>query len=366
MLYDTIAQSFITLKTLATYQGYGVDDNHRKFIHYAKQFGASSITGIYKLSEYDKIPDKFKEQMNNAVNESNNIRAIKAHTMSDDELSAFYTAPGAFDKDGDLNMCSFADQIQIIARDVKSIIKPGLVPAIVSLGLAKPFSKSIYEVSDNQNFTLNGTLKFEDDAHTEIVEYKFYKEDCVMYLIGEITKDTNINKRGVLNESVCSLMNIATALYCIGKYRKDIGDTLEPYNGITNDKVEPDRFHFLRSQSYSSRGRVKISLALDKLNCDPYLIGEVFDTDFYTLLRFKTIRDAMDFFDKAVLQYTDIHYGWSNLVNGIANGITMSDSDTLVARPRSLILRGLPNGYPTVEDSLGIFDILAKQPNNKI
>jgi hypothetical protein len=318
MIYDIISEKFIIMDSNIEYSN-NYTDFEGNYLYLPYDVGDSSIREIYDLNDFDKIPDKFFEQIVDAVHSTDNLRVLKANTCSSDELTAIYNKSGAFDVDGNMKLAVFTDQIHIAFKDVNSMLRPGFLAALAELGFIKPFSKSLFDVTGDADFYPNGRLELQDNVHTKIVEFLCSKESTDKFVMGEVNDNTDANARGKLYESIISLKNIATALFEIGEYRAKYKNTREPYNGITDNKVDPARFAFLRSYSHVGTERIKTSVAIDKLNCDIYFIGERWDYDFYTLFRFKNIQDALEIFKKKILCDSRERYNFGSMLETIAS-----------------------------------------------
>ena len=167
--------------------------------------------------------------------------------------------------------------------------------------------------------------------------------------------------------------------------KKSMVGTGNPLNYITNEEIKASRFMIMVSHgaSYGSRDML-ISLALDKYNCDPYIIVQGrYDSDDYckTLFRFKHILYAIDFLEKRI---SNSDWAFRNLCSSLYKGIeddSTSDRDSSSSvrislyngikdgkerlwTIRNLILQNFPNNleYPGPDIDAELLEQLAKQP----
>lgn len=152
-------------------------------------------------------------------------------------------------------------------------------------------------------------------------------------------------------------------MYISGEARANSVDT--PYCKISNDRINIDKFICLStaiSEDFNTN-KIKILLAIDKINCDAYLLGEWMDIEFYTILRFKNIELGIRYFNK--LKRTD----GKNTLNLCASAVNILRGDTgyvgdfnKILLCRKEVMKGVPNNYPFFSANEALLNILAKQP----
>jgi hypothetical protein len=181
-----------------------------------------------------------------------------------------------------------------------------------------------------------------------------------------------MSDKSVIKVSCIQPKDIITTSEIISDHRaKYSGDTsMLPDLGIQNEAVNIDKYLVLSTMICSTMfNRTKILLALDRYNADTYIIYEINDMEFYTLLRFKQFNDAFEFMQViSSIDLAEKEYGMKvnllsqsmSVIRKIEGADGPRDNKDLV-KIRDCIMKGIPNNFPYTGCGIKLMNQLAKQ-----
>ena len=347
LLYDTVQQMFIEVSGHYWWSGYSTGR-----IIVIKD---AVVQNIYKLEQINEINKQYFELFT-SYNRSEQVNNdIRLNSMTKEEIDRMFNDASQFDADGNEEICVLADYIY--ANDIKS--KDELDGKIAPLLFETEFFVEY-------NGSINKCEKRE--FKREFMPLKHSSNMLLCYsdsnmngceIAGIVTSKTSKTKNGTLKVSMVPLNRIILALYSIGSKRANNNDMEMAPCQITNKPINIDNFAviYTRSDSFFNRNGLKYLLALDKLNGDCYLICEYWDTEFYTLFRFKSILIGYNIIRNAEgRKMSDLR----NLAEFEFKGST-SYNDSSFKEVRDAIMNGFPNCYPYCGQGVQLFKALAKQ-----
>lgn len=348
LFYDLIGQKFVEMQGIFEWMHLGTGKN--KIIGIIKY----RIERIYDLKDITSSDvEYFKYWLKSNKNEQL-YNMIKLNSMSKDKIDSMFNDITQYDLDGNQELCLLADYIY--KNNIRNIVEMNNIAAdyLLSTTLFDDFKPSI-SACDKKNYKKKVTPL--DVPGKMLLHYITDESDLFgnYELLAIIDSKTSTTKGNTLRLSRLSINSIIASLYCCGEYRAHYLNTTKPTCKITNDKINIDEYTVigtLASRNLANNG-FKFLIALDKLNCDVYLLLELWDMDFYKLFRFKDIHDLLIWLLKC------------NKTELMQLGITITDHDykkeSTYTEVRNAILDGYPNCYPYVLTNGDLFKILAKQ-----
>lgn len=342
LFYDIIEQKFIEVVAKFKFRGSKIEN-----------INMYTVINVYDLSDINKIDKQYFSEMTEALNDKSTNNAIELASLDNELIERAYNDINNYDINGNKNIMDLADAIY--KYNIDDVAKLNIQSANVLL------QSEFFELSE---LTMNKIRK-EDKTYKIEFAKQLHNSDALFiqcrvnkdnYIMGVIQPDTLMNKKGILYHSVISMKDMLKTLWIIGEHRSIGNDT--SLNKIVNTKINVDNFVFIKTLCDNQDG-LKYDIALDKFNGDAYVIGEQWDSDFYTLFRFKHLLDAYNFL------YTTFDGGISVLRGLCMKIISDKDSSNCTARRlyknRESIINGLPNNFPYLDDPCDIMDKLSKQ-----
>lgn len=326
-------------------------------------FQQINVVRVYTLDEINQIDQKYFKSFPlycmNRDDKTNNI--IKLMSMSKAECDEAYNNKENYDTEGDMNLCYLGELIyQHNITSVDDLIqKPGLLKRVFDTHVYQDAPVSLREIKNKPEV-------YTKDIVTQLSNGKEFLMQFVaagsMYVVGTLTGTTPMSSKKVFKYSFISLQGVIRLLYNIG-YARSCG--VQPKLGITDKNIhEISDFHFLNAiafNNYNTTG-IKVHIAIDKANGDSYLIGEVWDTTYITLFRFKSYFDAMNFITTAKNDKR-LENALENLVDCLSYGRdSRFEYTNALMSIRRQIMDGLPNNYPYIDAFPNLVARLAKQP----
>ena len=343
-----------------------------KFIELSAIFELSSYTKegntIYRhenLSSFKviKIADNISDFDNRYLNEMRAVYAdkiinnmTKLIKTSADEINSLFSNIDYYDINSSVDICIAADEVysQNI-RDINSANRE-VIRFILKSGLLSPINLSLNacnkKYSTKRLYQMQGTT----DVIIEYTTGEDTKISSNSYISGLISMDTSMGSTKVMYISEKPLNDIIGTLYTLGYCRAS--NSYKPLNRIVNERVNPDNFIFYAP--YSITTGKKFHLAFDRANGDAYIIADIWDSDFYTLFRFKNARYAREFMLN--ITYNRRRRYSIQIMENIINSSTDINTGNNLFRDRNLVLDGFNDKYPYIWDSIEFFETLAKQP----
>jgi hypothetical protein len=103
---------------------------------------------------------------------------------------------------------------------------------------------------------------------------------------------------------------------------------------------------------------IKIHVAFDKTNADVYTILDSWDSDFYSIFRFKKYSDAIDFVVKTNYQHTHSFFNFARYFDNRYGEYKPEECISL----HEMIMNGFPNNFPYMGKMKDLANKLKKQP----
>ena len=348
LFYDTLGQKFVEMKGIFSWLHLGT--NKHRIIGVVKY----RIERIYDLKDITSSNVEYFKCWLRANKDEQLYNMIKLNSMSKDKIDAMFNDVTQYNLDGNQELCLLADYIY--KNNIRNIANMTSIAVdyLLSTTLFEGFKPSI-SACDKKNY-VKKVIPL-DIPGKMLIHYITNESDLLgnYELLAIIDSKTSITKSNVLKLSRLSINSIITSLYCCGEYRAHYLKTMKPTCKITDDKINIDEYTVI--ETFTSRNLTnsgfKFLISLDKLNCDVYLLLELWDMDFYKLFRFKDIHDLLIWLLK------------SNKSELMQLGTTIVDYNSnrtsTYTEVRNAILDGYPNCYPYVLTNSDLFKILAKQ-----
>lgn len=357
LLYDLINSKFI--ECVATLD-FSDDDNEK-----VSRVNIRSVKCIYDLSDINKIDKEYFEWLLNGFNNrlSNNI--LKSMILSDSDIQKIKTDMNNYDLDGDTSITYISELIYQNKIDTvdKLLQNKSMIQRLLDSHMYDNANISMNYLKKNSNVYQNILMKSVINSDNILMEYAAkLKDGNNIYITGLADGTTTMSSKKFLKGGYIKLQRMLNMLNSIGAYRESYNGKHKPY--IDNERINTDSFYYVLSKSlkmYRIHG-IKLHLAIDLYNADTYLIGDVWDTDFYKLFRAKSYQLGLRLF-KTFTDENQEHMQSSliTILNYIHSNTPCRPSDG-IQQLREDILNGLPNNIPYTGTMLAFADILAKQP----
>lgn len=355
LYYDVVDSLFVEMSSLVDYK---VDVDTKVKIKNREYF---KIKNIYKLSEIDKIDKQYFAEYKKAINNKINNNGIRLLSVSKQDMDNMFNDASQFDVNGDKEVWQLADTVFKSEVQSANTLKPGIMEKLLKTTLVEQIEISMNKCN-KKNY--DKKLYIIENSDKVVIEYTTNIKNSIgntTYIIGLIDGNTRLSDTKVLYASERSLNSLIQTLYLIGAERDINKDIKTPLNKITNEKINPDAFIFaftFMTLDFSTTG-LKIHLAFDRMNGDSYILADIWDTDFYTIFRFKNYKDAKETFARMVKSTKDQNEVLDiiNKINDVYTGVIHN----ALYKIRNTILEGYPNNYPYIYYDLDLFNKLAKQ-----
>lgn len=322
-----------------------------------KEIDMYTVVNIIDLIDIDKLDKQYFTELDEAFNDESTNNIIELASLSNETIENIHNDMSNYDITGNKNIMDLADAVYKYNIDDAAKLNVQSANALLH--------SDFFELSD---LTMNNIRKedkrYKFEFGTQLYNSKSmflqYRVNQDNYIMGVINNDTLMNKKGILYHSILSMREILQTLWLIGEHRSNGNDT--SLNKITNTTINPDNFVFIKTlcDNMIERNGIKYDIALDRFNGDNYIICEQWDSDFYTLFRFKHLIDAYDFLHKIFINnLSTLRQSAKKLV---CNEYNMNQNADSISEARSLIINGIPNNYPYISDPCHIMDKLSKQP----
>lgn len=346
LFYDLIEQKFIEVIAKFEFSANKIEE-----------IDMYTVVGIIDLADINKIDKRYFAELDEALNDETTNNIIELASLSDEIIENMHNDMSNYDITGNKNIMDLADAVY--KYNIDDVAKLNVQSANALL------HSDFFELSD---LTMNNIRK-EDKRYKFEFGTQLYNSESLFiqyrvnqdnYIMGVISNDTLMNKKGILYHSILSMREILQTLWLIGEYRSNGNDT--SLNKIANTTINPDNFVFIKTlcDNMIDRNGIKYDIALDRFNGDTYVICEQWDSDFYTLFRFKHLLDAYDFLHK--IFFNNLSTLRQSAKKLVYNEYNMNQNADSISNTRSFIINGLPNNYPYLSDPCHIMDKLSKQP----
>lgn len=346
LFYDLIEQKFIEVIAKFKFSANKIE-----------RIDMYTVVDIIDLADINKLDRQYFAELDEAFNDESTNNIIELASLSNETIENIHNDMSNYDITGNKNIMDLADAVY--KYGINDVAKLNVQSANALL------QSDFFELSD---LTINNIRK-EDKRYKFEFGTQLYNSESLFiqyrvnqdnYIMGVISNDTLMNKKGILYHSILSMREILQTLWLIGEHRSNGNNT--SLNKISNNTVNPDNFVFIKTlcDNMLDRNGLKYDIALDKFNGDAYVICEQWDSDFYTLLRFKHLLDTYDFLHNIFFNNKNTLRSSSKKL--ICNDNSMSQNSDSISKARSLIINGLPNNYPYISDPCHIMDKLSKQP----
>ena len=382
LFYDCVQQKFLEIRGEYTWS----DEKNTRII--ALKNG--TIQNIYDLSDFDKIDKRYFEGIRhyNSSDRTNNL--IRYASSTREEIRKMFKDESQYDTDGNVVLCVLADYIYKNKITSKNELNIKLLQALLSNNLFLDYYNSIkwckqkgseIKLSDikgtssklfscfNEGYNLISKITrqeillcYDKSQHSS---YNLYLIEDMKFEILCIVNDATIETKKIqLKICPMPLNDLIKALYTVGERRANNPNKDKAACKITNKKVDMSNYVILYTMKLTAgiENRKELLLALDKLNCDTYLIIGYSSKYFYTLLRFKDIISGFNLIRcKSGVTSSDFEKLADS--NFISEAYTKSSE---LQEVRDAIMNGYPDNYPYTGRQEEIFKSLAKQPRRNI
>lgn len=291
-----------------------------------------------------------------------------------------------YDTDGNIELCVLADYIyknKIISKDELDI---KALKALLSNRFFIDYNSSINSCkrkgSEIKLSDIKGTSSKLLSCYTNGID-KYAESDFIFDKLGIrrdlrsaknirlfynmmyeilciVDEKTSKTKKIKFKASAIPLDRFIEALYTVGERRANNPNNDKAACKITNNKIDISNYVILCSINITAgiKNRKELLLALDKLNCNIYLIIGYDNKYFYTLFRFKNIVSGYNLMScKCGVTSCDLEkLADDNFIN------KNSTKNSELQEVRDAIMNGYPNNYPYIGNYLEMFKSLAKQP----
>ena len=315
-----------------------------------------TIVSKHKFSEIKQLP--CIEIMINAGETVEIKQALNNLMLDNKEKQAIIDNINNYDIDGDKQLKELSELIFNNGINDFSKLSFNLMSLMFNTDFFEDTDLTLNNVNNDTNYQFKAIKQFEG-TQTVLIIYKDKENNN--YLSALASPSTPMNKSGFIKRSFFGPEAIMQALYIMGN--SIVNSMEQPYCKISNNKINIDNFLCLRTihSKYFSLNGIKLHLALDKLNCDSYIIGEYLDTDFYALLRFKKLSYCNKYFESLTSTLSSELESCTNLMYKLMRP-NSSDSKNTVIKVREEIMAGVPNNYSFHSQNNKLFNVLAKQP----
>ena len=378
LFYDCVQQKFLEIRGEYTW---GDEKNTR-----IMALKNGTIQNIYDLSDFDKIDKRYFEGIRyyNSSDRTNNLIRYASSTRQD--IARMFNDTSQYDTDGNVVLCVLADYIYKNKITSKNELNIKLLQALLSNNLFLDYYNSIkwckqkgseIKLSDikgtssklfscfNEGYNVISKiirqeilLCYDKSQHSS---YNLYLIEGMKFEILCIVNDATIETKKIqLKICPMPLNDLIKALYTVGERRANNPNKDKAACKITNKKVDMSNYVILYTMKLTAgiENRKELLLALDKLNCDTYLIIGYSSKYFYTLLRFKDIISGFNLIRcKSGVTSSDFEKLADS--NFISEAYTKSSE---LQEVRDAIMNGYPDNYPYTGRQEEIFKSLAKQP----
>lgn len=361
LFYDLHREEFIELNSRCKFKV----NNKASFV--MDGFLSFKIVSMTKLEDIDNIDKKYFRETIEASKDKQLLNILKLASLTEEELNSTYDVNN-YDLDGNKLLCRAADELYKCSLRNLDNINRNQLDALNKLLQTDMFRSEKISISNcEKKMYTNNLYNVEGvGGGVKVVTYKIDSKystnsNSESYATAIKTPKTPLSSGSVLKISDLPIETIVKTLYYIGKYRYNMNYSKSKNNGISNDKINIDDFECMRTItfSYGYARNMKVHLALDKLNCDAYLLLDILDQDFYSLFRFKHYTDAEKFlFNDLANRQVSL----TDLANKLINHDLGVSGHNNYVDLRNEILNGKSNTYPYYGNDLDIFNQLAKQP----
>lgn len=348
LVYDIKSQKFIEISGI--FQWYSCRINS------IIQFVVKRVLSLNYIYYLDK---EYIKDCLNAVNDEFQIRALRLYSMTADEIDKICKDESKFTYGGNESICKAADIVysegastvsNLTAKALSAIYNTSFVENVktsIATCDKKGYSREIQMLSP-EYMLLHYTLPLRNTVTNENLEY-----------IAVVKPGTPKTKTDIMRQTIVPLQNIVSVLYNIGSFRANNRGQISAEEKIHNNTINIDNYSVIMScnDAYYSNNLIKYLLAVDKSNGDTYILGEVADTDFYKLFRFKNLNSGTLWYLKIMSNRFDKDE-LGCLVKQL-NG--NQDANSGFSEVRDSIMNGLPDNYPYFQTKLDLFKDLAKQ-----
>ena len=340
------------------------------------------IKNIVPLSEIYKLNRKYIENFNGSTSSKEITNFMKESIMTDEEKERLRHDINNYDLDGNKELCNIADRVYMDAKDnitddtkggYSFLLTEKTMNMVLESGfLSKTASMRGKDLIKRYSYCDGGIYKTRKSHSKENNSLTYGAEVLELYTlmandIGTSQTQIILNK---LNNKVyiseMKLKSIISIFYILGERRDKalkVG-SIKDYNyvtGITDVPININKLLItdtikLRANQY------KAHVAINRLNCDVYIIFEEWDTTFKTFLRFKRYKDAKDFLFTELRKWNN--QGFTELQFDLSNKDYSSFSSAMkeIYEVRDNIMKGIPNNYPYTGKQMDLYEKLAKQP----
>lgn len=315
-----------------------------------------TIVSKHSFNEIKKLP--CIEPMINAGETPEIKQALNNLILNTKEKQAIVDNINNYDIDGDEQLRKLSELIFNNGINDFNKLSFNLMSLIFNTDFFEDTDLTLNKLNDNDSLQFKAIKQFEG-TQTVLIIYKDKENN--KYLSALASPSTPMNKSGFIKRSFFGPEAIMQALYIMGN--SIVNSMEQPYCKISNNKINIDNFLCLRtihSKHFSQNG-IKLHLALDRLNCDSYIIGEYLDTDFYALLRFKKLSYCNKYFESLTSTLSSELESCTDLMYKLMR-FNSSDNKNTVIRVREEIMAGVPNNYSFHSQDSKLFNMLAKQP----
>lgn len=359
LLYDCLNAKFIECIAILDFS----DEDNTK----VDRFAIKSVKYTYDLADISKLDKGYFEWLLDGFNNklSNNI--LKNMLLSDTEIQMYKANMDNYDLDGDMNITYIGELIH--QNDINTIDKllqnKNIIQRLLDSHLYENANISMNYLKKNNRAYQNILMKSVANSNSILMEYAAkLKDGNTIYVTGLADGTTTMSSKKFLKAGYIKLQQVLELLNRIGTYRESQAG-LEHKPGIDNTPINIYNYDCILTQNlkrYYTYG-VKLHLALDLYNADTYIIGDVWDTDFYKLFRVKSYQQGLRLFNLFTNEDSEsFQNSLITIINCIQSGTPCKPTDG-IQQLREDILDGLPNNMPYTGSMLSLSEVLAKQPS---
>lgn len=321
-----------------------------------------SIKHTYDLSDIDKIDKEYFEYLTEGFNSRLSHNIIKDMTLSDEDKQQIKSDMANYDLDGDMNITYIGELVYQNGIDTveKLLQNKSIIQRILDSHLYTKANISMNFLKKNSNAYNNILMKSVLNSGSILMEYQAKLDNGYdIYITGLADGSTTMSSKKFLNGGYLRLDRVLLLLNTIGNYRELYKGEHEPR--IDNRAIDVNNFYFVLSKTLSQfyKYGMKIHLAIDLYNADTYILGDLWNSNFYKLFRIKEYQQGLKLFNTLI--YEKYHNSLITMINCISLGKLCRPADSL-QKLREDIMNGLPNNIPYTGNMISFAEIMAKQP----
>lgn len=352
LVYDAISQKFIiALKNNA----YG-----------QSEYSSYTVDDVFDLNDINKMPQVFHDIFNEIINGTSK-EALIYLGADDNYKNTIYSNLDNYDVHGNEELIPLAKKlynsgIDSIEKCTTDIFKKILGSQFYRKTTAKTDNIDI----DQGKYQVISSLQLNDKILGEFSCTKLFGTlgrytTCGFpntYFIGKIEKDTN----GIVVDNIyMSIVPLSTVISILYKIGENISNGVSAINKITISPHSKGQLVMLNKRNYYSVDAC-YGIGIDTANGDIFILIEDLNTNkYYTVLRVKSMTEAIELVDKYFFSLVGVQYHYNDFVKSILDEkAPNADSDYTIEVARAYIMSGYTEKLGCVNSLKPIINVLNK------